>query len=133
MAEGSSTESGYYKSYKEFSITLRTWLIAYGIGGPVLVLSQQHFWEVLKTSESASTIGLFFLCGVILQVFFAATFKWAMWEIWMAESYSARKSNIGYKAAHWLSEKYFIDLIADFGAMALFAIATASLVWTLLG
>jgi len=123
----SSEADGYFASYKQFSNILRSWLIAYGIGVPVFMLSQEHVWNALKNSCLATVAGSLFVFGVVMQVLFAAFFKWAMWVIWMGVDDASRRETRGYKIAHWASDKYFIDFITDVGAMALFTIATVIL------
>ena len=125
-------ENPYYTSYKDFATTLRTWLVAYGIGGPVIVLSQQHVWAKIDGSDAAIWAGGLFLSGVVLQVLFALLFKWAMWILYAFDT-DALKATNQYKIAYWVSDKYFIDVIADLGSLILFSTATFLLVATIFG
>ncbi len=119
-----SEAEGLFEAYKDFSTVLRTWLVAYGIGGPVIILSQEHIWKALGTSAAAACAGVLFLSGVIVQVFFAAFFKWAMWELWFGLNDEPRQKRKRYRFAKWASENYWIDVVTDFGSLATFAIAT---------
>lgn len=124
-ADETAEQKALFESYKDFSLTLRAWLIAYGVGGPVILLSQEHLWKKLSSDPNANLIGALFLIGVGLQVFFAAFFKWAMWEIWRATSKPELKTRCPYKIANSASEWYWIDLVTDWGAILAFGFATA--------
>jgi len=124
MDEFKEQADGYFQSYKQFSNMLRSWLIAYGIGAPILILSQDHIWDALKDSVLVKVAGVLFLLGVLLQIVFTAFFKWAMWVVWMATDDENRRNTRSFKIADWASEKYFIDFVTDIGAILLFAVAT---------
>jgi hypothetical protein len=55
-------------AYDEFAKTLRTWLVAYGIGGPVLLLTNETVRQAIAKSGAARCIAGTFLLGVGLQV-----------------------------------------------------------------
>src|SRR5438105_15853414 len=76
---------GHYAAYAEHARTLRTWLVAYGIGGLVLILSQDSLWKRLAASGTLPLIAGLFLCGVALQVVLAAVNKSAMWAVYYGE------------------------------------------------
>jgi len=40
----------YFKAYEEYSKVLRTWFVAYGIGGPVLLLTNETLAKAIKAS-----------------------------------------------------------------------------------
>src|SRR5713101_4478781 len=77
--EAMTQAEGFYKAYEEHSRTLRAWLVAYGIGGPVLMLTNDHISLTLSGSGHARTIAILFLGGVVLQVLLTAVNKTAMW------------------------------------------------------
>ena len=116
--------TGHYAAYEEHARTLRTWLVAYGIGGPVLILSQAEVWKRLAASGSLRFIASLFLSGVVLQVILAAVNKSAMWACYYGELESAYQSTRRYKIGLWLSERYLIDFLFDIAGMFLFAYAT---------
>lgn len=102
---------------------MRTWLIAYGIGGPAIVASQEHLWNSLN-DETAACAGLIFLMGLAFQIFPAAFFKWAMWELWISVEDVERKEKKRWKIAKWASENYLIDLVTDAVSLVMFGWAT---------
>jgi hypothetical protein len=114
----------YYKAYAEYSKTLRTWLVAYGMGAPVLLSARQDVWPALATSGRAKLIIGLFLIGVVAQVVLATLNKASMWVMYygaMRPEYKARRP---YRLAEWLAEYIGIDVGVDIVSMVLFAWAT---------
>jgi len=120
-------EQGFYAAYEEHTKTLRTWLVAYGIGAPVLFLTQPTLMGTLKTSGEGNVRGLLFLSGVGIQVILAALNKTIMWRLYSAEldREQVDKGGLILRVCDWLSDKYLIDFIADLATILLFASATA--------
>jgi len=42
-------EKGLFEAYGSAATSLRTWLVAYGIGAPVFFLSKDNLWRALAT------------------------------------------------------------------------------------
>jgi hypothetical protein len=123
-AQGGLEAPGLYAAYEEHAKTLRTWLVAYGIGAPVLFVSQDALWARIAASGSVRTIAGAFLWGVALQVLLAAINKNAMWACYFGDKHVPYRSTKRYKLAMWVSEQYSIDFVADVATMVLFAWAT---------
>ena len=113
----------FYRAYEDYSRTLRTWLVAYGIGGPVLMLTNERVSVALFNSGHARFIGGLFLAGVALQVGLAAVNKTAMWICYFSDDEEIT-DRWWCKCAYWLSSQFWIDLILDFGSLTAFAIAS---------
>lgn len=75
-------EKSYYTAYGYHSNLLRTWLVAYGIGGPVLFINSAELYKKLVGSGQASLIAKLFLVGVFLQVSLSAINKTIMWTLY---------------------------------------------------
>lgn len=129
-------KSEYYPSYAEFSKTLRTWFVAYGIGGPVVLVGNERAWKAIVASGLSIHIGLLFLMGGGLQVVSAFLNKHAMWHMYIAEPApsdtakdaarrQALKEKCPYRIAYWYSEQNWIDELLDFYTLLAFAWATA--------
>jgi len=121
--EGSAGDS-YAKAYAELSRTLKTWLVAYGIGAPVLFMTNPDLWKAVAASGDLRAVGLLFLIGVFLQVLIATVNKTAMWVLYYGEEHTSFKSKRRYQAAEWLSKQFWIDVLIDIGTITLFVIAT---------
>jgi hypothetical protein len=121
-AAGESVE--YFEVYAEHSRTLRTWLAAYGIGGPVLLVSNATAWSALGRSGQAGIICWLFMVGVAAQVFLTAVNKAAMWAIYYGELDPEFTKRWSYRASDWWSERLWIDVLVDWASIVLFALAT---------
>jgi hypothetical protein len=123
-SEQETWAAGFYAAYDHYSKLLRTWLVAYGIGGPVLLLNSESLLEKLSKSGSAKSVAVLFLSGVALQVLLAIVNKAAMWVCYYGEMYPEYCSKKRYKCCDWLSEQFWIDLLVDIASIILFTLAT---------
>jgi hypothetical protein len=114
----------FYSAFEDYAKTLRTWLVAYGIGAPVFLVHETEAWTRIGKSGNVRTIMLFFLVGVALQVFITALNKSVMWACYFGAHRPEYQSTWRYKAADWLSDKYLIDLACDALSIVLFTWAT---------
>lgn len=116
--------SEIYGSYEEYSKTLRTWFVAYGVGAPVIFLSNEALTtKVLSAPTSRCLIAAFF-AGVLVQVILTIINKHAMWGCYYGEIKPEFQSTYRYKIADWLSSQYWIDIIIDFISLALLSYAS---------
>ena len=116
----------YFKAYAELSKTLRTWLVAYGIGAPIALLTNATFAAAIRNTGQSKYIAGAFLFGVAVQVVVAAINKVSMWALYYGETQAKFKKTTRYRVAHFLSETYWIDLLLDVASIAAFAGATWS-------
>jgi hypothetical protein len=124
MSSPLSPKEAFHKSYSEFTKTLRTWFVAYGIGGPIVLLSNNAAWGWLVQSGEISLIGLLFLLGGVLQVISALLNKHAMWYLYMGEELPATKTTRAYKISETYSNQGWIDVVFDTATVLLFGWAT---------
>ena len=117
-------ETGYATSYVEFAKTLRTWFVAYGIGAPVLVLSQDSLRAKLGMNSTARMLAVEFLGGVALQIIAALTYKIAMWYLYIGELDSGFRTTHRYRWSDRISVALWLELLFDFGTLSLFGWAT---------
>ncbi len=114
----------YYKAYAEYSKTLRTWLVAYGMGAPVLLSARQEVWPALASSGRAKLMIGLFLGGVVAQVVLATVNKASMWVMYYGALQPKYKKRLPHRLAEWFAEYIGIDVGVDIVSMALFAWAT---------
>jgi hypothetical protein len=112
----------YFKAYEEYSKVLRTWFVAYGIGGPVLLLTNETLAKAIKASGQGKSLAALFLAGVAFVL--AALNKFSMWGIYFGELKVTFKSSRRYRVSHWYSEQFWIDFAVDVSTLILFALAT---------
>jgi hypothetical protein len=123
-----SDEDGYFNAYSRFSGTLRTWLVAYGVGGPALVLTQEKLATQFFAAPTSRAIVVLFLSGVAVQVLAAWLYKSAMWYLYRGVHSEELQTRRTYKAADWLSESYLLETSLDIASIILFAAATYLLI-----
>jgi hypothetical protein len=116
-----------YESYRDHASTLRTWLVAYGIGAPAVILSNEALWKRVEDAGIAKCVGLLFLLGVAIQVVLAAVNKAVMWIVYFGDDNDAYKATKTYKVACAIAKAFWFDLLCDLAAMVLFTYATYTL------
>ena len=135
----SSSSDGHYKVYEEHMKTLRAWFVAYGVGGPVLFITQKDFATALVTSGVSQLIGILFLLGVLLQTLVALFNKWVNWGLYYFDEDDietvdtdtagdeteprANPSTLQQFCENY-SSKVWIDIFADVATLVFFAAAT---------
>jgi len=117
--QAESDEAGYFEGYVSFARTLRTWLVAYGVGGPALVLTQETLASKFVASANAGLITELFLGGVGTQVLGALLYKTSMWYLYMGERHETLKGRRMYKIADWLSEAFWLESLLDLTSIVL--------------
>ena len=125
MAGSRSRDGGsrYYEEYSEYAKSLRTWFVAYGIGGPVVIMTQGSLYKRLLGSGEAAEIAVVFLAGVAIQMFAALLYKAATWRLHYHED--IRHEPLTKKDwAKRVESTYAIDVIFDLLTLLLFAWST---------
>jgi hypothetical protein len=115
----------YYEEYSEYAKTLRTWLVAYGIGGPVILLTQPSLYNKVLASNQGDTLAVVFLCGVVLQVLSALVYKAATWKL------HESKEILDVPVPGWakrIEQAYWVDVVVDLTTIVLFAWPTYQLI-----
>jgi hypothetical protein len=124
MAKSNSKPDGFFDGYASFAGVLRTWLIAYGIGGPALFITQTSIANKIAASGHAREIALLFLVGVFLQVIIALLYKGAMWYLYIGEEQLEIQMTRRYKISNWLSMAFWLEMLFDLSSIVLFVYAT---------
>ncbi len=119
-----TSKEEYFDAYKEHSKTLRTWLVAYGIGAPVLFMTNEKLVQKFSDSPDSELIAAFFLIGVVLQVLLAVMNKAVNWASYFAEGHKERKKEKLFTFACWFCDQFWVDMLIDIASLVFFAIAT---------
>jgi len=117
-------EKGFYEAYAGFARNVRTWFIAYGIGAPVLFVSNQELWKQIAGSGEGRTIAYLFLAGVAVQIAAAMIYKTAMWYLYVSELDRHRAKGWRYRLSDLVSESYLLEMGFDVATLVLFGVAT---------
>lgn len=78
-AENKELINRIHSTYLEYNKTIRVWFVGYGIGTPVLILTQKHLYDQFTRSENAWLISMLYLAGVLIQVVSSIVNKWTNW------------------------------------------------------
>lgn len=116
----SETADTLFDDYNEFAKVLRTWFVAWGIGGPVLFATNLTVRAKLTASGHARFITLLFLAGVGLQVILAILNKTALWLCYAAK----REERAPTRWAHWWAYDFCSEFAIDACSFGTFALAT---------
>ena len=128
IAEEVDDASDSYVTYLEYNKILRTWFVAFGIGGPALLLVNKDAAQRLATLGELTWVAGLFLAGAALQIFGALVNKTANWYVYQSVHDEQNKSRIQYVVANFIIEQFWIDVFLDFLTAASFGWAT----WLLL-
>ena len=116
--------SEIYGSYQEYSKTLRTWFVAYGVGAPVIFISNEALTTKFLGAASARCLIAAFFAGVLIQVVLTIINKHIMWGCYYGEIIPSFQSTRRYKVADWFSKQYWIDVILDLLSLILLSYAS---------
>ena len=120
--------SDSYRSYLEYNKILRTWLVAFGVGGPALFLVHKEIAErLLKIGELKSVASLF-LVGVACQIAGAFMNKIGNWYVYRSVEDKNNAGHCKYRVAEWLIQQFWIDIALDVVTIICFGVG----VWKML-
>ena len=114
----------YFGNYAEYTKALRAWLVAYGIGGPVLFFTNKDASEKLSQSNDFNCVIILFVIGVVVQVILAFINKWASWHLYKGSIDPDHKETCIYRIWSKVNNQSWIDLILDMTSLVVFYIAS---------
>ena len=122
--DDASQSDGHFQNYADYSRTLRAWLVAYGIGGPVLFLTNDQLAKRVSESGHANQIISAFLIGVALQILLALINKWSAWNMYRGAG--DLKYQKGWRYCFWykINSWSWIDFWFDLASVLAFVVAT---------
>jgi hypothetical protein len=116
--------SELYHAYEEYSKTLRTWFVAYGVGAPVLFLTNEQVASKIASSGDARRIAGLFLLGAFLQIVLAIINKACMWVCFYGERQPGFRRSRQWKVANWIADQFVVDVMVDLLSLLAFATGT---------
>jgi hypothetical protein len=117
-------DSGFYEPYIQYARTLRAWFVAYGIGVPVLLVSQEFIARAIIKAGTGELITWLFLIGVAVQVLAAFLYKYAMNYLYFDEVGGELEGTRRLKCAVWLSNAIWLEMLFDVISIGLFSWGT---------
>lgn len=104
-----------YTAYLEYNRVLRTWFVAFGVGGPALFLVNEEIATRLHKAGELRLVAGLFIAGAALQVLGALINKVANWHVYKsANDWWCRASErvIGW---FWIDKVFDVLTIGVFG------------------
>jgi hypothetical protein len=123
-----SEAEGYYDAYSAFARQLRVWFIAYGIGAPLIALTNPAVAEAVRLSGYRKSIAFAFVGGVTVQILMAFLYKTAMWYLYAGEDDPTTKGTWQWSASDRFSEWYWAEALVDVVTLAAFSYGTYRLI-----
>lgn len=122
------TTQHWSESYRQHATNLRNWFLAYGIGGPVLLLGNEKIWDKFAAAPNAKYISWLFIAGIALQVVLAIVDKYTSWfGAYGSLDLAARRGTMKYKIALiWLDHDW-PSIALDCATLVIFGLATIEL------
>ena len=124
VSKPSDDAESLYRAYEEYAKTLRTWFVGFGVGGPVLLLTNDAVRGKFGSSPYALLIGTAFLGAVASQVMLAFVNKTVNWANYHAELRGNLSQRPLYRLTSWIADQFWVDILVDLGTMLLFILAT---------
>jgi hypothetical protein len=117
-----------FSAYLEYNKILRSWFVAFGVGGPALFLINQQVSQRLVMKGQLTAVAAMFLGGTGSQVLGAAINKVSNWYVYRGAQDPAYQEKWRYKSFNWVVQQFWIDIVLDALTVGLFGLAT----WRLL-
>jgi hypothetical protein len=111
--KGNRAASAYFESYAEYNRILRSWFVAFGIGGLAMFLVEDKLRDALIGSGAARLVIALFLAGVALQILVAGMNKYANWYCYAGEDDAAYRRTAAYRFWSGIARQFIIDVVVD--------------------
>jgi hypothetical protein len=118
----SGPESESFNTYFEYNRVLRTWFVAFGIGGPALFLVNDALAQRLVEVGRLRLVVVLFLIGVAAQVVGAFINKVANWYVFQAnlDEEEEEEETWIHATAERIVRMFWIDVILDLSTIGVF-------------
>jgi hypothetical protein len=120
--------SDSYATYLEYNRALRTWFVAFGVGGPATFLVEHGLAERLVAEHRLREVVVLFLSGAGAQVLGALINKVANWYVYSSVIDDEHGHSLKYRIAEWFAAQFWIDVALDVVTIGVFGYAA----WLLL-
>jgi hypothetical protein len=119
---------GVFQAYAEYNKILRTWFVAFGVGGPALFLVNDKLAQALVKAGQLRLVVILFLAGATAQVLGAFLNKVANWYMYQSMVDDETDGTFMHKASEYFVNVFWPDIFLDLFAIASFGYAA----WLLL-
>ena len=115
-------EVDYFEQYWRYCAAVRNWLVAFGVGGCVLLISERSGIFKGISSEMRADVVRLFVAGVIAQLAPALINKWIHWYIYWGNADEKFRTSCLYRVSDRVSTWFFLDIVADLFTCASYAV-----------
>jgi hypothetical protein len=115
-------------AYLEYNKILRSWFVAFGVGGPALFIINADIGQKLAATGQLTLVSALFLVGAGSQVIGALINKTSNWYVYRGARDAAYQAKGRYIMCRWIVVQYWFDVVVDVLSVAAFGLAT----WRLL-
>ena len=125
--KGNRAAHAYFESYAEYNRILRSWFVAFGIGGLAMFLVEDKLRDALIGSGAARLVIALFLSGVALQILVAGLNKYANWYCYAGEDDAAYQRTTAYRFWSGVARQFIVDIVVDVATALCFFAAIGTL------
>lgn len=111
--EGTSDDNDSFNAYLEYNKVLRTWFVAFGIGGPALFLTNEKLATSLGRAHCLRTVCILFVIGAASQILGALVNKVANYYIYYSTVDPKFEETWQYRASDWVVRQFWFDISID--------------------
>ncbi len=112
-----------FEAYLEYNRVLRTWFVAFGVGGPALFLINSEIANRLAASGQLRLVVALFLIGAIFQVLGGLLNKIVNWYVYVGTVDKKMNGSRRQRFAEWVMSQFWIDIWIDLITTVSFGIA----------
>lgn len=112
-----------FKTYLEYNKVLRTWFVAFGVGGPALFLVNDRIAQQLVKAGLLREVAALFLIGAAAQICGALLNKISNWYVYMGGYQVSVRDAWQYRVSLWFTEAFWFDIAIDVISIACFGAA----------
>lgn len=123
MADEGEDGSDALSAYLEYNKVLRTWFVAFGVGGPALFLVNDAVAKRLAAIGSLRCVAILFMAGAAAQVLGALLNKGANYYQYLSSIDDGIIGSRRYEVSEWLIRQYWIDVVVDLVTVDCFGVA----------
>jgi hypothetical protein len=121
--EDQKVAASSFSAYSEYNKTLRTWLVAFGIGGPALFMTNDGIAKRLVATGELRMVVVLFLIGAGVQVLGALMNKACNWYVYQAYCAGGVRGTWKHRCSEWLTSHFWIDVALDLVSISAFGYA----------
>lgn len=125
--KGNRAAHAYFESYAEYNRVLRSWFVAFGIGGLAMFLVEEKLRDALTGSGQARVVITLFLTGVALQILITGLNKYANWYCYAGEDDPSYQRTAAYRFWSGIAREFIIDVVVDVATTVCFFMAVGIL------